>query len=71
MLADADNVPVFDPPDPELTYVRDLETCRRAGVKPVPRDSAQGLVREWSDLVAGRPESTALTNPVHFRSHGY
>ena len=41
MAAAASNsVLAFDPPDLERMYRNCLETCRRLGVEPVPRDRA-------------------------------
>ena len=40
MLDDADKEsPALDPPDPGRVYRNYLATCRRLGVKPVPRES--------------------------------
>lgn len=51
MLDDADeDAPAFDPPEPDRVYRYYLETCRRAGVEPVPRDRAQDLIAEWTAL---------------------
>jgi len=36
----------FDPPDPDVTYAHCLETCRRAGVKPLSWERAQDLIAE-------------------------
>jgi hypothetical protein len=53
MPDDANNdAPAPDPPDADAVYVRSLETCRRLGVEPVPRERAVGLIAEWSDAVA-------------------
>jgi len=54
---DAIEIP-FEPPDPDLTYRNYLETCRRSGVEPVPREQALGLIAEWSEVLSGRPEPT-------------
>lgn len=60
MLDDADNdAAPFDPPAAGAVYAPYLETCRRLGVKPVPRERAQALIREWTDAIAaGRSVST-------------
>jgi len=59
MIGDNNAIVVpFDPPDPDLTYCNYLETCRRAGVEPVSREQALGLIREWSEVLSGRPEPT-------------
>lgn len=53
MLDDADeDGPAFDPPDTDSVYARYLETCRRVGVEPMPRDRAQDLMPELSDAIA-------------------
>jgi hypothetical protein len=46
------DAPAFDPPDADVVYARYLDTCRRLGVQPVPRDRARGLIAEWSDAIA-------------------
>jgi hypothetical protein len=43
------DAPELDPPDAESVYRNYVETCRRLGVEPVPRDRAQDLMAEWSD----------------------
>ena len=59
MLDDADrDAPEFDPPDADEVYARYLETCKRLGVEPVPRERAGGL-KEWSDALAGCRNSAA------------
>ena len=53
MLDDADSdAPAFDPPDADRVYRTYVETCKRLGVEPVPRDRAQKLIAEWSDAMA-------------------
>ena len=54
---DAINI-AFDPPDPDLTYRNYLETCRCAGVTPVSREQALGLIQERNEVLSGRPEPT-------------
>ena len=52
---------MFDPadaPDPELVYVNYVKTCAMAGIEPVPRERAFGLLQEWAEVLAGRPEPT-------------
>lgn len=39
-------------PDADAVYALYLETCKRLGVNPVPRDRAQSLIAEWSDAIA-------------------
>jgi hypothetical protein len=58
MLDYYDDSPEFDPADPDAVYVRYLETCRRAGVEPVSRERAAGLIQEWNEVRSGRPEPT-------------
>jgi hypothetical protein len=50
---------VFDPPDADLTYAHYLETCRRLGVTPTPRERAKALIRE---AIAAR---RAIRPPTH------
>ena len=40
------------PPEPDLTYRNYVETCRRAGIEPVSREHAQGLMQEWTETIA-------------------
>lgn len=55
MFDDADNdAPAFDPPDAERVYRNYVETYRRIGVEPVPRDRAQALMVGWSAVLAAR-----------------
>jgi hypothetical protein len=53
MLDDADDAPVFDPPDAERVYRDYLEICRRLGVEPVSRERAAELVGEWNAALRG------------------
>ena len=49
MLDDADrDAPGLDPPDPEGVYRNYLRTCKKLGVRPVSRERARDLIREWS-----------------------
>ena len=48
----------FDPPDPDVTYAHYLETCRRAGIKPVSWERAQDLIVEWTEVPSGPLEPT-------------
>ena len=60
MFDDIDNAAlVLDPPDPDHVYANYLETCRRAGVKPVPRERAHDLMTEWFDARSRRSISAA------------
>jgi len=54
MLDDCDSdAREFDTPDlGSRVYRNYLETCRRLGINPVPRERAEGLIAEWS---AGAP----------------
>jgi len=40
------DAPAFDPLDVERVYRNYLETCRRLGIDPVPRERALGLIQE-------------------------
>jgi len=40
-------------------YERYLKTCAMSGVEPVSRERVLGLVREWTEVLSGRPEPTA------------
>ena len=53
MFDDSDkNGPEFDPPNEDVVYARYLETCKRLGVEPMPRDRATALMAEWSAVLA-------------------
>ena len=54
----AGDAPALDPPDADTVYAHYLETCRRLGVEPVPRERALGLMQEWGEVLSGRPEPT-------------
>ena len=59
MSDDADKyAPKFDPPAPERVYANYLKTCAMLNVVPEPRERAQGLIAEWSEVLSGRPEPT-------------
>ncbi len=49
---DADDAPGIDPPDPDNVYRGYLRTCKKLGVKPVPRERARKLIKEWTDTIA-------------------
>jgi hypothetical protein len=49
----------FDPPDADVVWEHYLETCRRAGIEPVSRERADGLMQEWPETIAA-----ALTTPT-------
>jgi hypothetical protein len=51
------NGPEFNPPSAESVYRSYVETCRRLGVEPAPRDRAQGLMAEWFTERATRQSS--------------
>ena len=56
-MYDNDTIEIqFELPDPDLAYRNYLETCRRAGVEPVSREHAPGLMQEWGEVLSGRPE---------------
>ena len=59
-----------DAPDPDRVYLNYLETCRRLGIEPVPREPALGLIVEWTEVLTGRPdpiESRSLDSPPRLR----
>ena len=39
-------------------YERYLKTCAMWGITPSSRERVDGLVQEWSEVLAGRPEPT-------------
>ena len=46
-------------PHADRAYALYLETCRRLGVDPVPRERAQDFMAEWSNAIAaGRAPPT-------------
>jgi hypothetical protein len=47
-----------DAPDPDRVYANYLETCRRLGIEPVPRERALGLIGEWTGVLSGSPDPT-------------
>jgi len=47
-----------EPVDADSVYEKYLETCRRAGIAPMSRERAAGLVQEWNEVPSGRPEPT-------------
>lgn len=53
MLDDVGDEPGIDAPDAESVYRNHVETCRRLGVEPVPRERARDLIAEWSGAIAG------------------
>jgi hypothetical protein len=53
MFDDADKgAPAFNLPDADSVYRNYLETYRRAGVEPVPRERAQAPMAEWGAAIA-------------------
>ena len=44
--------------DLDRLYANYLVTCRMSGIEPVPRESALGLIEEWTEVLTGRPELT-------------
>ena len=45
-----------DAPDPDRVYLHYLETCRRLGIEPVPREQAFGLIVGWTEVLTGRTD---------------
>ena len=39
-------------------YERYLKTCAMWGITPSSRERVDGLIQEWSEILAGRPEPT-------------
>ena len=58
MHDDADSdAPSPDPPvSADRVYENYRRTCKKLGVKPVPRERADGLIQEWTEVLSGRPE---------------
>jgi hypothetical protein len=48
-----------DAPDPDTVYANYLKTCAMCGVEPVPRERANGLMQEWTEVLSGRPPNDA------------
>jgi hypothetical protein len=44
--------------DLDRPYANYLVTCERLGIEPTPREQALGLIREWTEVLSGRPEAT-------------
>ena len=44
---------MIDPPNPNRVYRNYLETCRRQGIEPVPRERAGELMQEWAGALKG------------------
>ncbi len=51
MIDDAINI-AFKPPDPDVVWEHYRETYRRAGVTPLSRERALGLIAEWTATIA-------------------
>jgi hypothetical protein len=49
-----DNTPAFDSADADRVYRNYLVRCRCLGIDPVPREQAQDLMKEWSQVIAIR-----------------
>ena len=49
-----------DAPDPDLVYANDLRTCAILGSLPVSRESALGLIGEWTELLSGPASPSGL-----------
>ena len=48
----------FQSPDQDQVYLNYLESCKRQGIQPVPRDRARELIKEWAHaLAAARRDS--------------
>ena len=52
----------FEPPDADVVWEHYLETCRRAGVKPVSREHAQDLIADWTETIAACLSGPPTTN---------
>jgi hypothetical protein len=49
----------IDLPGPDAAfYARYLESCRRLGVEPVPREQVRALVNDWNRLIHGEHDAT-------------
>ena len=62
MAEDADSeVPAYVPPDADRVYRNYVETCRRLGVEPTPRDRAQNLIKDRNAalVAAGQPPTSS------------
>ena len=57
-MPDENNAPTIDSLDLDRLYANYLETSRRAGIEPVPREGAFGLLQEWTAVLSGRPDPT-------------
>jgi len=44
--------------DLDRVYRNYLETYRRLRIEPTPREQALGSIREWTEVLSGRPEPT-------------
>ena len=68
MNDDTDAGPI-KPPDPDEVYRHYLETCRRIGIEPVPRDRADELMREWSAAIYAQIKPWARGRHVKTPAH--
>jgi len=59
---DGDKVAAFDLPDSDDIYARYLETCKRLGVTPTPRDRAKALIQDWTDTLRAALERPRTLN---------
>ncbi|HSV24260.1 MAG TPA: hypothetical protein VLJ17_14685 [Xanthobacteraceae bacterium] len=62
MLDTDSDIPALDPPDADAVYARYLETCKHLGVEPVPRERAQELIAEWSEVIAASRSAPPITH---------
>ena len=51
MESKSPNDPRLNVPDADTVYRNYLESCRRRGVDPVPRQRAHELVAEWTAAI--------------------
>ena len=48
MLDDADNdAPAADPPNADSVYRGYIRSCKKLGIRSVPRERARKLIEEW------------------------
>jgi len=46
----------IEPLDLDRLYANYLRTWEMAGIEPVPRDRADGMIHEWQEVLSGPPE---------------
>jgi hypothetical protein len=49
---------------PRASYERYLVTCATAGIEPVSRERALGLVQEWAEVLSGRWKTDHVLAPT-------